>query len=382
MKKLYKIMQNLNHKLVIALLTLSPPIPSLAKTVKVSILAEVPEVVKDIDFYNAIPATAKFALESRKMQLKNAGIDVLFDFYQHEMDPPELNAKMKQVYQSDSIASVGFRSSAGVEYTSQVIKGTDFVAIAPFASNSAIFELKPNYYGIIAGNREIAGHLENFIDQELKSARLLTIATWDSPYSRDFYESFSQDFRKKTMLIKTWENLNGIESQMKTIVDYRPDVIVLPNFPVASASLIRMIRNAGINPIFVGADSWGEGENSVMLKVLDNVSFVGYTIRQFSLFNLTDKQKKFKDAMRKKYNADYASVTGLYHDAIVFILDLLIKNKNNLTRGAILKSAKESKYIDGVMGRNCLSSHECPGRTFTILQMTKRGYKIKKVVGK
>jgi branched-chain amino acid transport system substrate-binding protein len=351
-----------------------------AKTVKVSVLTEVPEVVKDLDVFKSIPATAQIALESRKKQLQAAGIEVVFDYHQNKMDPSELHDTMKKVYDSDAIAAVGYRSSAGVEYASKIIQGTDFVAVSPFATAAKAFDLKPNYYAVVAGNKEIAKHLEDFIRKDLKSKRPLSIVAWDSPYSRDFHESFSTGFLKQVKLLKTWESLDGFEKELDGIRKYNPDVIILPNFPMASASLIRILTNAGIKPVFVGADSWGEGEQSVMPKILKQYDYRAYTIRQFSIFQLTEKQLNFKKTLKEKYGSEYASVTGLYHDSILLILDLILKSKNNLTRKGILEAAKKVKNIEGVMGKNCLSSHVCPGRSFTILGLNPKGYQVHRVI--
>ncbi len=362
----------------IGLLALGPV--SHSKTVKISILTEVPEVVKDIDVFKAIPASAQIALDSRKRKLKEAGIDVIFDFHQDKMSPADLHSTMKKAFESDSIAAVGFRSSAGVEYSSKVIQGTDFVAISPFATSSKVFELKPNYYALVAGNKEVSKQLEKFIMKDLKAKRPLSIVAWDSPYSRDFQESFSNEFSKKIKLMKTWESLDGFEKSLDEIRNYNPDVVILPNFPVVSASLIRILRNANINCVFVGADSWGEGDQSVMTKILKNIEFKAYTIRQFSIYNLTDSQKQFKAILKSKYDAEYAAVIGLYHDSTLFILDLIIKNSNRLTRSAIVKDAQKIKTVEGVMGKNCLSSDVCPGRSFSIIELTNHGYKMHKVI--
>lgn len=353
---------------------------SSAKSVKISVLTEVPEVVKDMNAIQSVPAAAQIALESRKAKLKDAGIEIQFDYKQNNMDALKIYETMKNVFDSDAIAAVGFRSSAGVEYSSKVIENTNFVAIAPFASSTKSYELKPNYLMLVASNKEIARHLENFSVNELGAKKIAAIVAWDAPYSRDFYENFSESFKSRIKLYKTWESLDGFEKEIQNIKKFDPDTIILPNFPVASASIIRMLSNAGVKTKFIGADSWGEGEDGAMYKILKNVNFTGYTIRQFSIYNLTEKQIEFKKMLKNRFNFEYSSVTGLYHDSILHIIDLILSTKNDLSRNSLFYASKKDETIDGVMGKNCLSTYECKGRTFTILKFTNQGYTIQRLI--
>jgi len=351
-----------------------------AKNVKIAILSELPGADLDSPNYlKDIPAACQMAIDDQSEALKKCGIKINLSLKQIDVDPLAPFKALKSVYDSDALAAVGFQSSDEVAVAGKVIKNTDFLAISPYASASNLKQFMPNYLSLVANNKELAKKTEYFIQHDLKPKKIVAIVAWDSPFSRDFYQSLSEKFKRKTKLYKIWDKIHDFESNIQKIKAESPEVVLLPNFPVNTAYVIKALSKAGLNTIFVGPDSWGEGD-SRFTRILQGIHFKGYTIRQFSDFYMDKRQKDLSSRFKRTYKRNFSTVAGLYYDATSYVIKLILELHGRVDRRTIFKQSKIDRSLIGVMGTHCISNEVCKKRRFLLISADETGFRFKKIL--
>ncbi len=346
-----------------------------AENVKLAILSEKPESGIDSPKYlkDIFPA-CKLALAEMKERLLRAGLHVELDYHPYTYGPISSFETLKKVVtETTDVAAVGFQTTDEVMTAARANAGTDFVALSPYASSSSVLNLLPNYLSLTASGNEQTKIIEKFVMHDLHAKRVAAIVAWDSKFSKDFYETLSANFKSKVRLFKTWDSLSGFEELVPAIIKTNSDVVILPNFPVQTASVIKILSKAGMHPIFVGPDSWGENSDQRFQKIVGDAKFTGYTIRNFSALRRSSEINKFSNRLAKA-GATYSVVAGLYHDATLHMLNLIADAPKPVTRAGILELAKERKSFRGVMGRHCISNPICRDREYLILKVTDKGF--------
>lgn len=366
------ILKGLTNILLGAVLTVSAN----TQKVKVAIISELPD--SDIDspkYLKDILPACQLALKEMQGRLKRANVEVELNYHPFKFGPISPFETLKKITQTDAIGAVGFQTSDEVMKAAPAIAGSDFIAVSPYASASKILNLAPNYLSLTANSGEQAKLIEHFINHDLHGLRTAAIVAWDSPFSKDFYESLSDNFKTRITLFKVWDSLADFEDRVGEIIKLKPDVVLLPNFPVNSASVIKILSKAGLHPVFIGPDSWGENSDQRFGKIVAGEKFTGYTFRQFSILRPGSEVKHFAEQLRQR-GATYSVVAGLYHDATRYLLELIANSQKPITRAGLLQLSKTTRTVTGVMGRNCISKAVCKGRKYVILRATDKGFQV------
>lgn len=347
------------------------------KEFAIAVIGERPRVSIDAPSYLPLLIEgAKLAVEERSQEFARIGMRLQIREYYTEGGTLVSRDRMKEVLSGDTVGAVGIFSTDDAVLMVPQLSGTDYLVVSPYTTSAKLSAFQPNFLQYIPSNLEMAKATEHLLAQNLASKKVVAIVAWDSPNSKDFYESLSDTFRKNTFLIKTLEDLPELTSIAKEALSHQPDTILLPNYPVCSATLIKALTNAGFKGTFLGNSSWGEGSDPRFMKIVGNTRFDALSIRFGSKFHLSDAENALKDKLAKRSQVKYVMGAGLYYDTTNYLLDLVRDSGQGVNRAKVLALSKERRVHKGVTGLKCISSSECTQPEFVVLRVDDRGFRL------
>lgn len=362
------------HSVVLALLiTMLPAAAQPAQRVVLGLICERPGASLDSPIYlaQALKAVA-IAIEERRAEFLQRGWEIELKTYFTSGERINTYHAVKKALEEESIAAVGLASSDEAAVSANLLTGTDYVIVSPLATSTSLLALAPNLLLYAAPNAELADVFEATVTQVFKPQRMVAIVTWDSAFSQNFYLNLSESFRAKVALIKIQEKVQDIHQVVESALAHRPDVILLPDFPVITGALMKAFVDSGFKGRFAGPDSWGEGNDRRLSMILEGIPLDGVSVRQFSRFRVTPRQQALQNKLMKKDSGPYVASSGLYYDSMAYVLTVLAASSAP-TRAEFLRTAQKMRVYDGLYGKVCLSALRCPGRDFALVHLGNGG---------
>jgi len=341
------------------------------RNVKIAILMGRPGLSLDTPRYLPFFSKAvELAIQDRKQELARAGLKAEISMVYMEEDATQTYRNFEELMKSDVLVGVGPQSSDEITTGLSLIRGSDLLIVSPSATSTELLKEAPNLLLFAGTNQEAAQITEKFISREFPHKKMASIVAWDSDYAQNFYKNLSEDFKKRLDLYKATEETGSVPRVVAEAMKKKPELIILPNFPVTTAAYIRQFVEAGYQGVFVGADSWGEGADGRFGKIMGNTPFEGYMVRQFSLFSKNAAEQRIRERLASQLpNTSYGSLVIAYYDSALYVIDLLISAGARATRKDILERSKKTKFFKGLMGTACLSEVNCPTRNFNIVKV-------------
>jgi len=167
------------------------------------------------------------------------------------------------------VAILGPNSSLLAEFSDEVAQtsGVPMLAIGstspgvPRAGDMVFLTaFSDNYQGSV---------LAAFARGDLNADSAAVLFRSDNNYSEEIAQSFRDDFREMGGVVSSYhgytyaENDGMLRSQLSSVVEEiarsQPDVVAIPSFVADSAVVMRELRKAGVEAIFIGSDSWSGG---------------------------------------------------------------------------------------------------------------------------
>lgn len=167
------------------------------------------------------------------------------------------------------VAIVGPNSSLLAEFSDEVAQtnGVPMLAIGstspgvPRAGDMVFLTaFSDNYQGSV---------LAAFARGDLSADSAAVLFRSDNNYSEEIAQSFRDGFRAMGGVVSSYhgytyaENDGMLRSQLRGVVEEitrsQPDVVAIPSFVSDSAVVMRELRKAGVEAIFIGSDSWSGG---------------------------------------------------------------------------------------------------------------------------
>ncbi len=346
------------------------------KEISIAVIGERSRVALDAPVYLPFLAKAPYlAVEDRQSELEKQGIRIKIQEF-HTDGGSTLSYKvMKDVLASDTVAAVGIHSSDDAVQMVPLLQGTDYLVVSPTTTSSALQNIQPNFIEFAASNSELAKQMELFTTF-LRSKNIVSVVAWDSANSQDLYHSLSSQFRSRTHLVKIAEELSNLNAVVKEILALGPDTILLPNFPICSATLISALSRSGFKGNFVGPNTWGEGVDPSFMRIVGDAKFSAYSIRQVSRFDLSPEEKNFRSRLMRGSRIPYPSGAAQYYDTTQYLLDLILGASGKVTRKALLDRAQVVGSQKGLTGEGCDRLRKCKGRSFKVIKVDGKGFRL------
>jgi branched-chain amino acid transport system substrate-binding protein len=149
------------------------------------------------------------------------------------------------------------------------------------------------------------------------------------------------------------------------------DSILIPDLELTSARLISAFTQAGIHPIFLGGDGWGNNGEE-FTGILKNDSFTGYSISHWSSDLKSKASAQFALLYEKRFGIKPNDTSVLAFDSMNFLIQSILKAKA-LTREGVEDSMNAQKTFEGVTGTFKFTANKAPQKSVILLKTTSGG---------
>ena len=295
-----------------------------------------------------IPMILNLAITDVKKQFPKAEIKVKYFYFQKEAVTSRL-AIDEALKDKDVQLVFGPFGSRPVTDGRDLIDKGDLLFISQ-ANTSNLKGLK-NYYTPLEWQDRYAKTVIDYAIEYSKKdkPKVAALILWNRTTPRDFY-TIAQNYLKSNILLKRiYDNQFNYDEAIKDILEYKPDIILNPNYKSISSLFIKLLFEKGYNGIIVGNSSWGcGGRQYIFRNRLRGIKYLGFSPRQNPcLFEITEEEKKFKDSLLGNLNREYGSLFAMIYWAIKHSFTVLLKSKLELTRGNVSKIISSHAYFKG-----------------------------------
>lgn len=352
--------------------------------IKIGIIAE--KKIKHLAA-NYFPEISQDALnlliEEYKEKFLSKGIIIELEYFQLNKDAISAVSATRKAINSDIVAAVGLPISKYALVGGKILKKSNLTVIAPYASSSKLINYQPNLLLTSLFGGDISKYLEKYITKDLKTKKVvLNIVTWDRNYSKTLYQSFSESYKSKNTLVKTTEKNPDLKGILNTYNKHKPDVIFVPNFPVANVKIIKMLVNNGFKGNFVAPATWGDSSYSNFDKLMGGFKYNGYTLRSRTQYSISRKESEFRNRLTSIYNKEYSVLAANYYESLKFILDRMLAVKGKVTRGKLNKLLLEKPSTDTMFGKVCfIKGKRCDGEKINVVKVVEGKWSFHKSFG-
>ncbi len=313
---------------------------------------------------------AKLAIEDYKARLFRRGLVVKARDYFVTDDSLSAHQEAQKAMTDGTLFAVGLQSSNDAAVAAKAVEGSDYVLLSTFATSTDLRKFWPNLILMSPTNDIEANAVEMWTLNQKRFKRIAALINWENQYSKNMYDNFSQSFKNRVELFKVISEMQNPDQWVERVVAFKPDVIVLPSFPVPAATAIQMLVAAGYRGEFVAGATWGDSTDQRFAEILKDIPYKGSIIRPYSILNPTKKEVVLKNRLKKEFGFDdYTPIAALYYDTTSLALESLLKIGRNVTRESFLKRMKKQEKYSGVLGTFCLNDRHCAARTFRVLKV-------------
>jgi ABC-type branched-subunit amino acid transport system substrate-binding protein len=247
-------------KSFITLMMLSFSVNSIADTcLKIGLLGEFKKPTGSFDqpFGNEIRLGSEIALERIKQNNKNTCIT----FEQIDINNTISNIDGLIRYHSKNgiVIFIGLGISDQALAAQNALIATNTILISPTASSTDLLSEDSRTILLFPTNDMIADKLTDHLSK-LKPTNVLSIFASNSKYSTNMNKLFTSKFKSKGGQITSIEiRSNNFEMTpiIKKIKSDSVKYVFLPLYEIEAAKIISELKNNKLDPVFVGADSWG-----------------------------------------------------------------------------------------------------------------------------
>lgn len=167
------------------------------------------------------------------------------------------------------VAIIGPNSSLLAEFSDEVAQ-TSGVPMLAIGSTSPGVPRAGDMVFLTAFSDNYQGQvLAAFARDDLSADSAAVLFRSDSTYSEEIAQSFKDGFRATGGVVSSYHGytyadndallISQLRHVVEEIVRTQPDVVAIPSFVAEAAVVMRELRKAGVEAIFIGSDSWGGG---------------------------------------------------------------------------------------------------------------------------
>ena len=251
------------------------------------------------------------------------------------------------------IAMVGPNDSDMCMACSSILTEYGLPMIAPW---STLVELTDNEYVLrCCFTDDFQGYiLAKYAYEYEESSTAAVLYDMSNPYNVGVAENFRDAFEEMGGEVLEFLTYNGktgevdFTSQMTTIAEADPDILLLPNFYEEIITQTTQARDMGYKGKFIGSDTWGD---DALLEwdtedLLEGSVWCGHYHKDVA----SDAALEFIDDYHEIYDdGDPNDIVALNYDS-VYLLKLGLENSAELTREAVHEGLMSIESYEGVTG--------------------------------
>jgi len=307
-------------------------------------------------------AIEDFFKGNKNRDLKEDSISFTKYLYKDHLLGPLEQAK-KMVEEDGVKIGVGLQTSSSAHSAAKVIVDNGAFVLSPYATDDKLHQYSPHIMLMSSSTITESKALSKFLLDEYSNKKIAFVVSWDRPFSKSIYLNLSDELKKSSLLVKTLDVFKNKEEIVSKLLEYKPEVVVLPNFPVNSASLINvLVKRLTKLPVFVGPSSWGEGADHRFAKITKGTNFTGYIVRQHSRFANNETQKSFDKRLENMGIVTTSIAPKLYYDSTMLLLeeiDRMVGEKVGITPLGISSRLDSKGVYQGLLGPYCMKGAVC-----------------------
>jgi branched-chain amino acid transport system substrate-binding protein len=185
-------------------------------------------------------------------------------------------------------------------------------------------------------------------------------------YSRTIAEAFSREFHAGGGLICAVEKFVPSSPDLAAIIGKikasAPEAILLPNSTVSVLATGTLLRQAGVQAVLIGPDSWSR------MRLRSLPEFDGcYMVTNWCPGVKSPESEKFVEAYRKKFNAEPTETAALTYDACR-VLFAALRLQTDISPRAIRDTLTTMADVDCVSGRLQFRDGVDPVKSLTLIR--------------
>ncbi len=240
---------------------------------------------------------------------------------------------------------------------SDVCEGAKVVFITPWSTHAnATFDAinnKPKKYSFRACfvDSYQAEVLVKFVLDNLKMKKAAVLYDVTIEHNRDISQIFKKQFEQKGGEVVVFENYTpdekDLSSQLTTIKNGKPDIILLPNYYTEVPSQIKQAQSLGITVPFIGTDAWS---NPDILSLCGEKCDGYYFSAHYAPDAADPAAVKYINSYEKIYGTKPDDVAALTYDSFRLLFNA-IKKAEKLDKDAVRDSFSKMEPYEGVTGR-------------------------------
>ncbi len=187
-----------------------------------------------------------------------------------------------------------------------------------------------------------------------KPAKVAAITAVDCIYCVDLKNAFKKSLKSQNITeFKVLSSDLEFDKLVENLKQDNWDYILLPNYELLNARLIRVLSQSKINVgQYLGGDGWGKASQAFN-DIAGREKFTAQTISHWlddGAKKLPKEAKLFHDNYLKKYGQSPSEVSALAYNSILALKELL-KNWNGRNQKDLMKLAQSNFEFNGLLGK-------------------------------
>jgi branched-chain amino acid transport system substrate-binding protein len=189
-----------------------------------------------------------------------------------------------------------------------------------------------------------------FARDNLKADKVAILYDQAQAYSKGLADFFEKSFKEMGGTIAVRQAFNGsnleISSQLQAVKDSDPQVIYLPVYYSAAATIIRKARESGIKAPFIGGDGWDSAE---LAKNAGDAINGNYFTNHYAPEEQRPEVQNFVKKYQEEYGATPDGLAALGYDAALVLFDAM-ERAPSLSGKDLRDAIAATKNFTGVTG--------------------------------
>ncbi len=354
---------------------LEPPPPT---SIEIGLAANFsePSVSASNPYTNYFRQGIQLALQQREAELLKKKIKINVREFDYGTKPIRVLEVARAAVESSVLGVIGYGLSSQALLAAPIHQKNKLPLLSPSATADRLGTFGDYVHQACFDNSFMSKTLAKLAHKKFKAKKIAIIVAADCAYCQDLAHSFRKEFYLQTHLepkeIRTLETEHHFSTLVQQVLNYQPDLILLPNQELLSARIIAALNKAGIHKPYLGGDGWGSnGEN--FHKVLDQQEFQGFSVSHWHEDMNVAASKIFLNQFQKQYGKKPIDTAVMAYDSMNLMIEAIL-HAPTLTRQGLEEGFKKIKHFEGVTGPFTFKRYHAPEKSLVLLKKEKIGF--------
>lgn len=342
-------------------------------TIKIGGLAP---LTGDVSIYGITANNAaKMAFEEINTAGGILGKEVEYIVYDEKGDQTEAVTAFDKLLQDGVVAVIGDITSKPTLAVAEASQETGIPMITPTGTQADITLIGPNVFRVCFTDPYQGKVMATFAADNLKAKTAAILTNTSSDYSDGIAKAFKETAVEKGIEIVAEEGYADADmdfkSQLTTIAQVKPDVILVPDYYQKDALIAQQAREVGLESTFLGVDGW-DGISATLDASNYGIIENSYFSNHYSVKDESEKVQSFITNYKAKYNEDPSAFSALAYDA-AYLMAKAIEEAGSTDYEAVTKAIQNIKF-DGVTGALTFDENGDPIKAVSIIKIVNGEY--------